>query len=347
VRIRYWTTACLDARIEAVSKEVHDLREHFRPSGVVAVSHHFRAPLSWTRAGICVRPELQPLLRQLMPALELRGDLNHVYAEVVPEGFLGALGRRPTVMTIASEKGEPLPEFLADCAAIVVQTRGMARRLAAAGCDPRRVRLIYPGVDLARFRPREGAPGSPGAVRVLFATFPRHAQELAERGVNLLLEAATALPAVRFELVSRPWRGGATALDVVKARLARRPTPNVELVEGLQADMSACYARSTFTAIPYTRPDGGKECPRSLVESLACGVPVLISRAAPFAEYVAERGCGVVFDGGAAGLRGAIDAGLDDYAALSARAAACAREDFDLGATLRAYRGLYDEVLAA
>lgn len=40
-----------------------------------------------------------------MPVLELRGDLSHVYAEVVPEGFLGALGRRPTLMTIASEKG--------------------------------------------------------------------------------------------------------------------------------------------------------------------------------------------------------------------------------------------------
>lgn len=347
MRVSFWTTACLDARIEAVSKEVHDLQGHFRPSRVVAVSQHFRAPLSLTRGGLCVRPELQPLLRQLMPVLELRGDLNHVYAEVVPEGFLGALGRRPTVMTIASEKGEPLPEFLADCAAIVVQTRCMGRRLVAAGCDPSRVRLIYPGVDLSRFPARAASRGGPVPASVLFATFPRHAEELGGRGVHLLLEAAAALPDVRFDLVSRPWRGGGTALDAVKGRLARRPASNVVLLEGLQADMAPLYARSSFTVIPYTRADGGKECPRSLVESLACGVPVLISREAPFSEYVAERGCGVSFDPSAEGFARAVAVARDDYQGLSARAAACAREDFDLGATLRAYRALYAEVLAA
>lgn len=346
MRVSYWTTACLDARIEAVSKEVRDLRGHFRPSSVVAVSHHFRAPFSLTREGFCIRPELQPLLRQLMPLLELRADLNHVYAEVVPEGFLGALGRRPTVMTIASEKGEPLPEFLADCAAIVVQTRGMGRRLVAAGCDAQRVRLIYPGVDLSRFQAPAAGAAVRGPVSILFATFPRHAEELGERGVHLLLEAAAALPDVRFDLVSRPWRGAATALDAVKGRLARRRAPNVTLIEGLQADMAPLYARSRFTVIPYTRADGGKECPRSLVESLACGVPVLISRDAPFSEYVAERGCGVVFEASVDGFRQALGAGLADYAALSSRAAACAREDFDLGGTLRAYQALYDEVLA-
>lgn len=347
MRISYWTTACLDARIEAVSKEVRDLSTCFRPSSVLAVSQHFRLPLSWSREGTRVRPGLQPLLRQLMPALELRGDLNHVYAEVVPEGFLGALGRRPTLMTIASEKGEPLPAFLAGCAAIVVQTRAMAQRLVAAGCDAARVRLIYPGVDLSRFRGPPRAAPPPGPVRLLFATFPRHAGELDGRGVELLLEAAARLPQVQFELVSRPWRGGATALDAVKARLARRSAANVELLEGLQQDMSACFARSTFTVIPYTRADGGKECPRSLVESLACGVPVLVSRAAPFSAYVRERGCGVVFDGDVDGLRAAIEAGRADYVRLSARAADCAREDFDLQATLLAYRSLYEQVLAA
>jgi glycosyltransferase involved in cell wall biosynthesis len=111
--------------------------------------------------------------------------------------------------------------------------------------------------------------------------------------------------------------------------------------------MSGFYHRNAFTVIPYMSAAGGKECPRSLLESLACGVPALVSRCAPFAEFVEEEGCGVVFEPSPSGFRAALEQGLADYPALSARAAASARRHFDLEQTLLAYTALYAEVLAA
>jgi glycosyltransferase involved in cell wall biosynthesis len=43
-------------------------------------------------------------------------------------------------------------------------------------------------------------------------------------------------------------------------------------------------------------PDIVKAYPHSLLESLAAGKPVLVSRAIPMADYVEEKGCGVVVE---------------------------------------------------
>ena len=346
MRVSYWTTACLDPRIEAVSKELEDLRTRFGAGRTVALSEHLTRSICWSRAGMGLHPRFQNALRALLPLLELFGDLNHVYAEVAPSTFLKGLRSRPTILTIASEKGDPREDLVRRCSAIVVQTRGMARRLVEAGVDAARIRLIYPGIDLGRFAPRSGAEVAPSR-RVLFATFPRAQDEIRDRGVAFLLEVAAEHPDIEFDLVSRPWRSGGTALAAVKDELARRPRANVVLHEGVHADMSGFYHRNAFTVIPYMSAAGGKECPRSLLESLACGVPALVSRCAPFAEFVAEEGCGVVFEPSPSGFRAALEQGLADYPALSARAAASARRHFDLEQTLLAYTALYAEVLAA
>src|SRR5690606_3090518 len=127
-----------------------------------------------------------------------------------------------------------------------------------------RIELIYPGVDLSSFMPRVGAFRG-GRPRVLFATFPRTAGELADRGVDFLLDAAAALPDVDFTFLSRPWRSGESALAIVQDALRTRKLFNVQMLSGVQSDMSGLFAEADFTVIPFATVDGGKECPRSLV----------------------------------------------------------------------------------
>lgn len=345
MKITYWTTACLEPRIEAVSKEVYELAAHFAGSRIVGVSPHLFFKLSWRRRIVGFHPRWDPLLRLAIPVLEQRTDVNHVYAEVSPWLFFKALKRKPTLLTIASEKGEPVPEFMHRCDAIVVQTVEMKERLEAADVDDGKIRLIYPGLDLARYVPRDGVRAC-RRPQILFATFPRTEEELAARGVIFLIEIARKLPEIRFSLLSRPWRGGASGLPAVKHMLERHEVKNVHVLEGMQEDMMELYRRHDFTIVPYTRRDGGKECPRSLVETLACGVPVLISDVAPFASFVAEHDCGRVFSLNADSFASALNAGLSAYPRISTNAVSCAHVYFDRENTFREYAGIYGRLMS-
>jgi len=343
VRIAYWTTACLAPQIEAVSKEVLDLAAAFQDSRIFAVSPHLTFKLSWVDRSAGMHPRFGPLLRLVIPMIERAAHLNHIYAEVNPWLFSTALTRRPIVLTIASEKGEPIPDLLSRCAVIVTQTEAMRRRLASAGLPQNRLRLIYPGIDLSRFTPRAGW-SIPARPSVLLATFPRTAQEFAGRGVDLLLEAARRFPQVDFCVVTRPWNSGGAAQRLLVEKVRDHGLGNVQVLNGLQERMEELYRRYDFTVIPYTTVDGGKECPRSLIEALACGVPILISEVAPFASFVAVHDCGRVFPCSPEGLISTLEDALSSYHVISENAVRVSREIFDLRHTLRQYGAIYDEL---
>lgn len=340
MRINYWTTAPLEPAIEAVSKEVFELAAHFG-GRTLAVNPHLSLRIEQFGRVLGFSPRWDPLLRLAIPLLERTGDVNHVYAEVSPWVFHKTLRRRPIVLTIASEKGELVPEFLARCTTLVVQTRGMQGVLERAGIEAARVRLIYPGIDLASFQPRAATPPN-RRPRVLLATFPRTAEELAERGVLFLLQVAREYPDFEFSLLSRPWRTGGTAAEHTRGLIAAGNLTNVTLLEGARDDMRSVYLQHDFTVIPFTTPEGGKECPRSLVETMACGVPVLISEAAPFSAFVRERQCGEVFALDPQGFAQAIGAALSRYSVLSENAVRESHAQFDMRATMKAYAEIYE-----
>jgi glycosyltransferase involved in cell wall biosynthesis len=110
--------------------------------------------------------------------------------------------------------------------------------------------------------------------------------------------------------------------------------------------MRSAYDECHFTVIPYTQADGGKECPLSLIEGLACGLPVLISSLAPFSEFVAQHGCGVVFDPTPSNLVTAVEDGLRQYRELSVNAVNVAHSYFSLDKLLRRMECLYQEIIS-
>jgi glycosyltransferase involved in cell wall biosynthesis len=345
MRVTYWTTAPLEPSIEAISKEVFDLAEHFRGSRIVGFSRHLTIRLDFANRCYGFNSRLEPFFRGIIPLMEGSADVHHVYAEISPYMLLKTLRRKPVLLTIASEKGSLFPELLSRCGAIAVQTRGMKKRLEAAGLPQSAVRLIYPGIDLDNFQPRQRMSGN-RRPSILLATFPREEHELAERGVTFLLDMAERHRGLDFHFVSRPWRAGSTALPRVKSEIARRELTNVAISEGMQGKMQDLYWQHDFTIVPFATAEGGKECPRSLTESLACGVPVLISNVAPFATYVEESQCGKSYTLDAESFASAVEAGLKDYARLSANALTCAKADFDRRQSSRTYAGLYDQLIS-
>lgn len=345
MRIIYWNTSCLQPEIEAVSKEVFQLARHFRNSLLFGINPHYLFCASVKKKYVGFHPVFDPLLRGLIPLVERRGDINHVYGEPTPWTFYKTLCRKPTVLTIASEKGCPRVDFLEHCRKVWVQTDSFRQKLLALGVDERKVEILYPAVDLTAFRPFGRVSRVIGDPQVLFASAPRSAEEMEGRGVYLLLQAAKENPHIRYRLLYRTWKRGYTSLATTAKWLETEQLPNVRLTNSVVSDMPRAYSEHHFTIIPYTRPDGGKECPTSLVEGFACGVPVLISSVAPFAYFVAEHRCGVVFEPTPSSLVAAVETGVRQYAALSTNAIKAAQRFFSEENMLRKVARVYQEIM--
>ena len=342
--VTYWTTCCLEPRIEAISREVEILSGYFRPSRIVGLNYHYRFRFSLKDHILGFNSKFDPFCRPIIYFLERLTQISHVYGDITPWAFHKTLSRRPIVHTIASDKGRPIVNFLERCNHLVAQTHLSKQKLLQAGCDPRRVHLIYPGVDLGLFT-AANAQYHGAKPKILFATAPREEHELAERGVYLLLETARACPEIEFSLLFRKWRTGHTSIKAVEDNLALNPAANITLTNEAVQNMAEMFQRHHFTIIPFTSPVGGKECPNSMVESMACGIPALVSTCAPMAEFVDKTSSGVCFDPNPASLLRAIDQGMSRWHSLSYNARKAAEKYFSLDAALSSYAALYDSAI--
>jgi len=346
MRIVYWNTSCLQPEIEAVSKEVFQLARHFRDSLLVGINPHYQFCASFRRRYIGFHPRLDLLLRILIPLIEQTCDISHVYGEAAPWTFYKTLRRKPLILTIASEKGDPRVDFLERCRKVVVQTDTYYQKLLDLGIDRKKIEVLYPGVDLVKFRPLNRDLRSAEAPKVLFATAPRSKEEMESRGVYLLLEAAKENPQINYHLLYRKWRNHYTSLRITKEKIEAEQLKNVILTNSVIPSMTYVYHQHHFTVIPYTSADGGKSCPVSLIEGMACGLPVLISSVAPLASFVWERKCGVVFEPTPSGLIAAVKTGMNQYVALSTTAVRIAKEYFSEKRFLERMGRIYQEVMA-
>jgi glycosyltransferase involved in cell wall biosynthesis len=221
----------------------------------------------------------------------------------------------------------------------VVEYPAGKTELANLGISTDRVRLVFPPVDLEKFAP---APPPDGPFTVLFASSPDEPGWLAARGVPQLLDAATLRPAMRFRFLWRPW---GSSLGVVRQWVADRGLQNVEIVAGVCANMPAEYRRAHVTAAPFIDMTRSKLAPNSLVESLACGRPVLASEAVGLAEVIAEHRAGRIVKVTGAALAEQLDCLQAEWSQHAERARALAERHFGTTTFLEGYSRVYSELL--
>ncbi len=111
--------------------------------------------------------------------------------------------------------------------------------------------------------------------------------------------------------------------------------------------MTQLFQAADATIAPFLQSTDTKICPTSLIESLACGRPLLVSTKVGLADLVQEHDCGQVFEPSVDGVCHAIEALRADYRRRAANARACAERHFDLRLCLRQHEQLYDEVLTS
>jgi len=198
------------------------------------------------------------------------------------------------------------------------------------------MRLRYPGVDLAHFRPKpSNSLGNP--VRFLFASspLPEHATVereeviLQNRGVHTLLKISDCLAQhIPIETVLL-WRKDPT---YIRSLLPK--TGVVRVVDDFISDMSTYMEAFDFGFCLFWDRLHVKGVPQSMMECLAKGLPVVTFRGTSYGELVERYQAGVTVNDPVTDedIQTLLEAcsDIERYQRLSEGAVQCAQECFDI-----------------
>ncbi|HEX6106789.1 MAG TPA: hypothetical protein VFZ26_14470 [Gemmatimonadales bacterium] len=335
-RITHWVFN-YEPQWEAVSKEIASLRAGLAEAGnasLISLNTKDRSLRLRGREKRIPLPRALPLLPFLLPHAA-RGEVNHLFASPGERYLTPVLARYNGVLTVAKDTSS-LQRIQRNAAvfrryrAIVVQCERDRDRMRQLGVENDRLRLIRPGISVAPYR----EPDEP--FTILFASSPFTAGDFLSRGIYLMLRTAARVPEIRFLLV---WRE--RHLAKVRQLMEDAGVTNVEVLNGVVGDMGAVYGRVHATILPGLEDRSFIPAPRSGLESLAHGKPLLASHFVAIASSVAAAGAGVVFAPTVGGLEDAIVRLRNGYAAFQDRSQAYIRENYCPTTHLELYRRLY------
>jgi glycosyltransferase involved in cell wall biosynthesis len=325
---------------EAVSKEIASLLQGLDKSidgSLVSLNTKHRQLRLGGREKRIPLPHGVPLYPLLKPYAS-RFDINHLFASGGERFLTPVISRYKGVLTVAKDTSatagfERNREALLRLKAIVVQGGRDRAILEQLGVRRGALRTIRPGIPLAPY------VTAPDPFTILFASSPLTADDFLSRGVYLIARAAAQLPNVRFLLV---WRE--RHLAKLKGILAEARTENVDVVSGLVDDMASMYDRAHATILPGLEHRSFIPCPRSGLESLAHGKPLLLSSLVSLAQSVVSSGAGIAFEPDITGLVTAVRRLQGDYASYQANTQRYIADNFSPATHLALYERLYRSV---
>jgi glycosyltransferase involved in cell wall biosynthesis len=334
--VRYWVFN-YEPEWEAVSKEIDTLRRGLGDgtrASVVGLNlrdrrFQWRGPVK--RIPLPQGLPLYPLLRSHASG----SGINHLFASAGERWLAPLLAPRRGVLTVAKGSAnlariEGNADTLRRFAAVVVQSEWDRDLLLQVGVRERSLRLIRPGIPLSAYRE------APGRFTILFASSPFAADDFLTRGVQLLLRAASRMPDVRFLLA---WRG--RQLAKLRGLIRDAGAPNVEVRDGVIGDMGAIYDEVHAAVLPALEHRSFIPAPRSGLEALAHGKPILVSRYVSIADPLVRAGAGVAFDPTVQGLESAVRSLRERYRGCQLAAQPYVERHFSPATHLELHRRLY------
>jgi glycosyltransferase involved in cell wall biosynthesis len=119
---------------------------------------------------------------------------------------------------------------------------------------------------------------------------------------------------------------------------------NVVVQSGVIADMAGVYDSVHAAVLPGLEHRSFIPCPRSGLEALAHGKPLLLSNLVSIASSVGESGAGVVFEPTVTGLKSAILKLQSEYAVYQANTQPYIARHFSPTTHLDLHRRLYQSL---
>ena len=319
-------------RAEAISQEIAALQGRFG-GDVVYVNPNYQTPVYVPRLLFGFHR-----LRELR-SREARLHLHHFFnPDPFPFPYLRRLGR-PVVYSVTCGVSDRRPnvDFLSSMAAVAASDERSLKRLQSWGVE--NAVLVRPGIDTGRFTcsplPLETE------INLMVGSAPWTKGQFRTKGVEALLLAAQGAPHLRLVFLWRGVLGDEMERRVRQMNLAKQVTVLNRLVDVNQV-LAGVHASVTLAAVPNIV----KSYPHSLIESLAAGKPVLVSRAIPMADYVEQHGCGQVVEHvSPAGILAAIEALAREYEGLQRAAQRVGQRDFSQQAMIASFERVYERAL--
>jgi teichuronic acid biosynthesis glycosyltransferase TuaC len=286
------------------------------------------------KIGMSVAPDL--LYRAMVPVLSrlLAGgagfdaiDAHYFYPDGVAAVWLGQRFGVPVVVTARGSDVTQLPDYprprrliqsaIAGAAAMITVSRSLKDDLLRLGAPDEKVTVLRNGIDTALFRPPEDRVGLRRSLGLARRTLISVGGLIPRKGHDRTIEAMTKLP--DFELIIA---GEGPERDRLTAQIARLGlTERVRLLGPRpHAELPALYGAADASVLASSREGWANV----LLESMACGTPVVASNIPGNPEVVRTRDAGVItpdnsVDGIVAGVRALFEP-LPDRAATRAYA---------------------------
>jgi len=201
---------------------------------------------------------------------------------------------------------------------IIAQSKRIRDRLLEMGVEAQKIHVIYPWIDLSKFKPIDPPPFD--EFRILFASAP-NAEILGEnifeeKGIPLLLEAFKEFSKEHKAKLRLLWRGYYN--DVLKSKIKEMELEGKVKIINKVVDTAKLFSESHITVIPFITTRRSPEIPLSGVESLACGRPVVATNVMEIAELIRTYKCGSISKPDKTSLREALNECKVNYAVYQA-----------------------------
>lgn len=218
----------------------------------------------------------------------------------------------------------------------------------------RKVSVVYNGIDLEEHDPERQAGRLRDELQIPAGTkvVGFVGRVVQWKGIHIFLEAAEQVISLRDDVVfvivgGRPRGSGTTDRDDVELIGARGLEGRV-LLTGYKSDVGAYLKEIDIVVVPSVKPD---PCPRTVIEAMAFGKPVIASSLGGIPELIQHRDTGVLVEpGDAVELAGWVIRLIDDEefaASLGSRARHVALQRFDARDTSRRVQALMLELVKA
>jgi len=317
---------------EALSQEVAALRVHFDGELVyLNPNRHFPLYVPRLLFGFHKLRQIRIWEREL--------DLHHFYN---PDPFPFPVLRwlhRPVLYSITSgvAEGRLNKAFFEALAAVAVTDERSLKRLRSQGLE--NVYKVRPGIDTSQFT--HSPLRLQSEIRLMVGSAPWTKRQFHTKGVDALLLAARQAPHLKLTFL---WRG--VLADEMQRRVRRMNLEKQVTVLNERVDVNEVLANVHASVTLATASGIVKSYPHSLMESLAAGKPVLVSRAIPMADYVEEKGCGVVMEEVTTqDVLTAVEALTQQYEDLQRSARQVGQQDFPLNRMLESFGQAYQNII--
>ncbi|MCB0667517.1 MAG: glycosyltransferase [Saprospiraceae bacterium] len=215
--------------------------------------------------------------------------LNHVFSPGLFHYPILKILKKPIVYSVTAtlrdeDLERPLTSFRS-LANILVNSERDRRKLSDRGFE--NVVQVPPVVNVESLKPGPVPDGQ--QFILLMASAPWEANQFDSKGINLLLRAVKEAPWLKLVLL---WRG--RLMEELQNRIQKEDVrEQVEVIDEL-VNIQEVMDRVHATVLLAKTGEIVKSFPHSLVESVACAKPVVISDTIAMSDYVKNFGCGLV-----------------------------------------------------